>query len=130
MVVQRFIAAAIFEGIAACMPTGHAPHPPWFDRYDLDAQPPAVAAGAAAVRAGPGGRVDGLPLGRRRRPARPALARLRLLPALADSVVAPSIHEHGAPLLLLAPPVGDFRARTPGLRVTACVTPMASCCWG
>ena len=26
---------------------------------------------------------------------------LRLLPALADSVVAPSIHEHGAPLLTL-----------------------------
>ena len=35
---------------------------------------------------------------------------LRLLPALADSVVAPSIHEHGAPLLLLAPPVEDFFA--------------------
>jgi len=39
---------------------------------------------------------------------------LRLLPALADSVVAPSIHEHGAPLLLLAPPVEDFLRQNAG----------------
>ena len=39
---------------------------------------------------------------------------LRLLPALADSVVAPSIHDHQPPLLLLAPPVEDFLRQNPG----------------
>jgi hypothetical protein len=53
---------------------------------------------------------------------------LRLLPALARWWRP--IHEHGAPLLLLAPPVKIFCARTPGSRATACVTLMASCCWG
>ena len=39
---------------------------------------------------------------------------LRLLPALADSVVAPSIHDHQPPLLLLAPPVEDFLRQNAG----------------
>ena len=33
---------------------------------------------------------------------------LRLLPALADSVLAPPLHADDPPLLLLAPPIEDF----------------------
>ncbi len=39
---------------------------------------------------------------------------LRLLPALADSVLAPPIDESDAPLLLLAPPVEDFLRQNAG----------------
>ena len=39
---------------------------------------------------------------------------LRLLPALADSVLAPSIRDHEPPLLLLAPPVEDFLRQNTG----------------
>ncbi|BEU95045.1 sensor histidine kinase [Acidovorax sp. DW039] len=39
---------------------------------------------------------------------------LRLLPALSDSVVAPSIHDNQPPLLLLAPPIEDFLRQNPG----------------
>jgi len=39
---------------------------------------------------------------------------LRLLPALADSVLAPSIRENEPPLLLLAPPVEDFLRQNAG----------------
>jgi two-component system sensor histidine kinase TctE len=39
---------------------------------------------------------------------------LRLLPALADSVLAPPIHDREPPLLLLAPPVEDFLRQNAG----------------
>ncbi|WP_092697588.1 sensor histidine kinase [Acidovorax soli] len=39
---------------------------------------------------------------------------LRLLPALADSVLAPPIRDSEPPLLLLAPPVEDFLRQHPG----------------
>jgi two-component system sensor histidine kinase TctE len=39
---------------------------------------------------------------------------LRLLPALADSVVAPPLHENEPPLLLLAPPIEDFLRQRAG----------------
>ena len=39
---------------------------------------------------------------------------LRLLPALADSVLAPSIRDNEPPLLLLAPPVEDFLRQNAG----------------
>ena len=39
---------------------------------------------------------------------------LRLLPALADSVLAPAIRDNDPPLLLLAPPVEDFLNQNPG----------------
>lgn len=39
---------------------------------------------------------------------------VRLLPALADSVLAPPIHDSGPPLLLLAPPVEDFLRQNAG----------------
>ena len=39
---------------------------------------------------------------------------LRLLPALADAVLAPSIRDDEPPLLLLAPPVEDFLRQNAG----------------
>ncbi|AOG23632.1 HAMP domain protein [Acidovorax sp. RAC01] len=39
---------------------------------------------------------------------------VRLLPALADSVLAPPIRENEPPLLLLAPPIEDFLRQHPG----------------
>ncbi|MBO9677031.1 MAG: sensor histidine kinase N-terminal domain-containing protein [Acidovorax sp.] len=39
---------------------------------------------------------------------------LRLLPALADSVMAPPLHENEPPLLLLAPPIEDFLRQRAG----------------
>ncbi|GAA4419031.1 sensor histidine kinase [Acidovorax lacteus] len=39
---------------------------------------------------------------------------LRLLPALADSVLAPPLRENEAPPLLLAPPIEDFLRTNPG----------------
>lgn len=39
---------------------------------------------------------------------------LRLLPALADSVVAPPLHQGEPPLLLLAPPIEDFLRQRAG----------------
>ena len=39
---------------------------------------------------------------------------LRLMPALADSVLAPPIHENNQPLLLLAPPIEDFLRQNAG----------------
>ena len=40
---------------------------------------------------------------------------LRLMPALADSVLAPPIHENEPPLLLLAPPIEDFLRQNAGV---------------
>eukprot|EP01035_Chromulina_nebulosa_P034163 gene34163-45813_t len=39
---------------------------------------------------------------------------VRLLPALADSVLAPPIHDNDPPLLLLAPPIEDFLRQNAG----------------
>ena len=39
---------------------------------------------------------------------------VRLLPALADSVLAPPIHDNDPPLLLLAPPIDDFLRQNAG----------------
>ena len=39
---------------------------------------------------------------------------VRLLPALADSVLAPPIHDNDPPLLLLAPPIEEFLRQNAG----------------
>jgi two-component system sensor histidine kinase TctE len=54
---------------------------------------------------------------------------LRLLPALADSVLAPSIPTAWPPLLLLAPPVEDFLRQNAGFAGLQRARRRAGCCW-